>query len=191
MRTICSERALWVELLRSVCEQEALFRPTFSPLDQLSVDEIRNATLGSRLWGLSIRKNANPLDASEVYPTVGLKPRATITIELRKPSATFLVPGGRFLLTSTEDYLKLWDLGTPWNGPLESTLICETQVESKPSGVVRGVFPIVSMSVFPAGDNGLRVAIMLPISKYVPLLSLSNHSNLIFCHPESRFTQSA
>ena len=124
--------------------------------------------MGSRRFRSALKKDASP--PTDFYGDLGaqsnvIKPTSTVTIELGIPSATFLVPGGRFLLTSSEASLKLWDLGFPFGEPSDPVLLCETQVETHPSGIARGIKPSVSMSVFPVDDDVLRVAIMLPTSK--------------------------
>ncbi|KAF8958154.1 hypothetical protein BDZ97DRAFT_1842780 [Flammula alnicola] len=134
-------RIVWLDALNRVMEEHGLFKPTYH-LDSMTDSQLEQAALFP--WKFSFMVNTSN--------GVPLRPRAhrilvnslmnddTERIEQaqredgRDFATIMLVPGGRFLLTTSDaysvgSYVKLWDLGQPGTRLLP-VLVATTVLES-------------------------------------------------------------
>ncbi|KAJ7906331.1 hypothetical protein B0H13DRAFT_2662858 [Mycena leptocephala] len=112
-------RTVWLSALRRVCEINSLFKPSF-PYDDMSFSELqRAATFGAaqrftrRLYKSEGDAVAAPLGA---FARRVFIPRVTKSSNVASEDAGALktldlVPGGRFLIITTDTLVHLWDLG--------------------------------------------------------------------------------
>jgi hypothetical protein len=121
-RVICTlslTRTVWLSALRRVCEINSLFKPSF-PYDDMSFSELqRAATFGAaprftrRLYKSEGDAVTAPLGA---FARRVFIPRVTKSSNVASEDAGALktldlVPGGRFLIITTDTLVHLWDLG--------------------------------------------------------------------------------
>ncbi|KAG6908056.1 hypothetical protein DXG01_006362 [Tephrocybe rancida] len=97
------DRSVWIEVLRNVCCTHGVFEPSFD-LKKMTQAEIEHAALCPFRFGYLLTKRR---------PSY-IKPRATRLLNNDDETVVdmHLIPGGRFLLTQTDDSnIHLWDLG--------------------------------------------------------------------------------
>jgi hypothetical protein len=112
------QRGVWVPVLRSFCLREGLFQLSYS-FEKMDLGALQRAALGPYRWKRLIEKHhAN--DIKGVPNVTELKPISTTNLPNAWPyehgwstTGLYLVPGGRFLLTTRKSVLQLWD-----NGPV-------------------------------------------------------------------------
>ena len=108
------QRIVWVVALHRVCFDNTLFLPSF-PISDMSDLEIEKAAMGPRRWiELCGAYEKRHLDGSAAT----LCPRATRIIDHLfvagvdfESTDFFMVPGGRFLVSSSRDDISVLDLG--------------------------------------------------------------------------------
>ena len=114
--------------LRTVCFDYNIFLPTF-PLDEMIVPELEQASTCHHRFTARLR---NELDNKHPLAPIAiriLKLHPSETSSLGDFNNMTLIPGGRFLISSTnKDIVQLWDLGfTPdmliIHKPLASVLV--------------------------------------------------------------------
>ena len=108
------KRAVWVAALHRVCIDNTLFLPTF-PISEMSDSEIEKAAMRPRRWielGVAFEKQ----HLNE--PCAILCPRTTRIIDDSFATEVdylftdfFIVPGGRYLVSSSPDGISVLDLG--------------------------------------------------------------------------------
>ena len=109
-------RTVWIEALRKACHETQIFKGTY-PIEKMTTSELEFATTSherylARLWKeLHDITLLNPVSIRiltlhpHIAPAVGDHPFGYF-----KNSA--IVPGGRFLITTTTtDIVQMWDLG--------------------------------------------------------------------------------
>ncbi|KAF8800133.1 hypothetical protein BYT27DRAFT_7175825 [Phlegmacium glaucopus] len=113
------QRSVWIHALHHICRENSLFLPTFS-IAAMSVAQLERAATAPLRWiALSSSKDRNN---NEVLHPRGIRviedPFASTknvqfqnARELRSFTSLYLVPGGRYLVTSS-DCLGLWDLAS-------------------------------------------------------------------------------
>ena len=108
------QRVVWVAALHRVCFDNVLFLPSF-PITDMSDLEIEKAAMGPRRW----------IELCSAYekqilndPVAILSPRTTRIIDHLfateldyEYSNFFMIPGGRYLVSSSLDNLFVLDLG--------------------------------------------------------------------------------
>ncbi|KAJ3538911.1 hypothetical protein NMY22_g4970 [Coprinellus aureogranulatus] len=115
---IFSQRSLWLRLLNSVCNQYGIFKPTF-PMDNMDLGQLMKAALRPGRWRKRIPYKfstwphaVSPWSASETPPRIRMR------------AEDYLVPGGRFFVTSSSGMnnpeIRLWDLGLPGIGDIRT-----------------------------------------------------------------------
>ncbi|KAG6908058.1 hypothetical protein DXG01_006364 [Tephrocybe rancida] len=96
-------RSVWVDVLRKVCHTHGIFEPSFD-LKKMTLSEIEHAALCPFRFG-SLLTTKRPSS---------IKPLATRLLDNNDETVVdiHLIPGGRFLLTQTDELkVDLWDLG--------------------------------------------------------------------------------
>lgn len=133
---------LWISALNRLCERCGLFKPTF-PTDRMSLLDLEHAATSPHRFVRTITCHDDP--ALQVLPFQsrehplrgGEAPKGVLPISV---DTLALIPGGRFLLTSGDRAIVLWDLGygskqyiKPW--PASGPHHFETR------GEMRGIAP--------------------------------------------------
>jgi hypothetical protein len=131
-----------VAALHRVCLENTLFLPSF-PISDMSNQEIEKAAMGPRRWielcGAFEKQHLN-------YYGVILRPRATRIISDLLDNcincAFFIVPGGRYLVSSSSESISVLDLGYTSSSdckliaslPMKSRRFGEFKVQATPDG---------------------------------------------------------
>lgn len=162
-------RTVWLNALRRVCELNSLFTPSF-PYDDMSLSELqRAATFGAapRFTRRLYKQESDAVSASLTpFSRRIFAPRVTKSSNVASEQAGTLktldlVPGGRFLVITTDTLVHLWDLGHDATKLIEphalaSILLPEPQCEP-------------AISILPTEDGtGLEVMVMTFKLGYVP-----------------------
>lgn len=135
---VTSQRIIWVDLLRRVCSDNSVFRPTF-PIDQMCVTDLERAVFAPTRWLDHVMRNN--------MKARGCCARTITPSENPYFQGVYLVPGGRFLITFSEADLCVWDLGYS-----SSTILKNTPIASA-SHIFNDIFAVV-----PTADGlGLRI----------------------------------
>ncbi|KAK7044381.1 F-box domain-containing protein [Favolaschia claudopus] len=114
---ITQERSIWIKLLQQLCSEHDIYAASF-PLADLSLDELENITTAGRRFTLRIRRNS-VLD--QIICPLYIHTIQSSNVDEEFENMRFL-PGGRFLLTTNERVLKLWDLGFCAHPPSQDAL---------------------------------------------------------------------
>ncbi|EDR03649.1 uncharacterized protein LACBIDRAFT_307066 [Laccaria bicolor S238N-H82] len=107
-------RSVWMNAVHNVCITHGAFLPSF-PLEEMSLDDLEHTALSPRRFQAVIQKYdghpTEPLLTRKFVPR--LQPRQSGGAAMKTAiDQMALIPGGRFLLTSTySGNLYLWDLG--------------------------------------------------------------------------------
>ncbi|KAF7316460.1 F-box domain-containing protein [Mycena indigotica] len=124
LRAVTNERSVWINALRSYCKQHNVYGSSF-PVAEMSNGELKSAATGCTRFNAHMRRvfALSPADNSEIAPLATrvlqnpLEPREEFD-NLR------FVPGGRFVLSSHQNLVRVWDAGTqggtPVVGPIAS-----------------------------------------------------------------------
>ncbi|KAJ6558056.1 hypothetical protein B0H19DRAFT_1261616 [Mycena capillaripes] len=112
-------RTVWLNALRRVCELNGLFTPSF-PYDDMSLSELQqSATFGAApRFARRLYKQENDAVTVHLAPfarrifTPRVKKSSNVALEEAGVLKTLgIVPGGRFLIITTDTLVHLWDLG--------------------------------------------------------------------------------
>ncbi|KAL1726659.1 hypothetical protein EV714DRAFT_287075 [Schizophyllum commune] len=119
VRERASCRAVWLDALRRVIDENDVFAPTFD-LRAMSMEELRYAALRPQVFMQRLRRaSPTPSALGKVPPrlrsqiTLG-SPIPTSVRDCRAKGVT-LVPGGRFLLVDSPEMFRVFDLGRGHN----------------------------------------------------------------------------
>ncbi|KAF8801201.1 hypothetical protein BYT27DRAFT_7245340 [Phlegmacium glaucopus] len=109
LQLVTRKRIVWIDALRRVCVENTLFLPSF-PMPDMSDAELEQAAMAPRRW---IELSAS---LSTQRSRAILSPTATRTIDSPFPNNPWdaivdLVPGGRYVVSSSTSGLGVWDLG--------------------------------------------------------------------------------
>ncbi|KAF8958132.1 hypothetical protein BDZ97DRAFT_1842671 [Flammula alnicola] len=118
-------RIVWLDALNRVMEEHGLFKPTYH-LDSMTDGQLEQAALFPWKFSFMVKtSNGVPLRPRAQRILVNSLTNAERVEQAESEdgqdfAATMLVPGGRFLLTTSDaysvgSYVKLWDLGQPGN----------------------------------------------------------------------------
>ncbi|KAF6748723.1 hypothetical protein DFP72DRAFT_820041 [Ephemerocybe angulata] len=145
-------KSVWAVALRQVCREHCLFLPTY-PIEKMDTRQLFIAAMGPDRFKSLIEGAgsfaAHADDAPALNPAHGPFASHQVAV-LGKRGASYLVPGGRFLLTFDCKALTLWDLGLVGsakdiNGP-------------QPRGMAHVDFPPGTFVEFETGYSLLDVA---------------------------------
>ncbi|KAF8958135.1 hypothetical protein BDZ97DRAFT_1842683 [Flammula alnicola] len=132
-------RIVWLDALNRVMKEHGLFKPTYH-LDSMTDSQLEQAALFPWKFSFMVKtSNGVPLRPRAHRILVNSLTNAERIEQAQREdgrdfAATMLVPGGRFLLTTSDaysvgSYVKLWDLGQP-GIPLLPVLVATTVLES-------------------------------------------------------------
>ena len=144
------QRVVWVAALHRVCLENTLFLPSF-PLSDMSNLEIEKAAMGPRRWIelCGAFEKQHPNDDGVI-----LRPRATRIIndllDTYIHCKLFIVPGGRYLVSSSPDCISVLDLGYTSSSdckliasvglPVENSYCKDVTVQATPDGTGLTIF---------------------------------------------------
>ncbi|KAJ2913313.1 hypothetical protein MD484_g7094, partial [Candolleomyces efflorescens] len=127
LRSMLSERTVWILILRLVCQQDGVYLSSYN-LDDMGAQELRLAAMGRYRWGQLLEHNClgptkeDFADRNVLDPAYGPTELFAVARESHGGPNLFLIPGGRYLVTVNLDYVRLVDLGIPGRPPLETPL---------------------------------------------------------------------
>ncbi|EDR03696.1 uncharacterized protein LACBIDRAFT_306800 [Laccaria bicolor S238N-H82] len=102
------QRTVWLTALHRVCEDHALFEPSF-PTKNMSTKELEYAALSPARVSARMKKGLNE---TKIAPWKDQPFRALLSENLNRVTLR-VIPGGRYLLTGSIGVgVSLWDLGT-------------------------------------------------------------------------------
>ncbi|TEB24792.1 hypothetical protein FA13DRAFT_1287205 [Coprinellus micaceus] len=124
------DRSVWTSVLQRGCSRDGVYFPSY-PVDEMDVKRLQRAALGPyRLYKLvesCSAHSSNPPPLAHASSTRLTTP----IVQLAETEATFLVPGGRYLLVGDIVALSLWDLGPPdFSASCEPLLVARTAIPS-------------------------------------------------------------
>ncbi|KAH8834990.1 hypothetical protein DL96DRAFT_17987 [Flagelloscypha sp. PMI_526] len=115
LKHVSHEPLIWINALRSLCHRVHVYLPSY-PLDQMSALQLEQACTS---WLRFQHTLCHPFNRQGLRPSQLLEhdlphlPFSSKTLSMDcSPSSIRLVEGGRFLVTLTNDFVKLWDLHT-------------------------------------------------------------------------------
>ncbi|KAJ2915563.1 hypothetical protein MD484_g4843, partial [Candolleomyces efflorescens] len=122
-----SDKQIWKTALRKMCSQEHLFEPSF-PIEEMEVGDMQRAALGPTLWKNKVHRHAK-LGPNHPLPYVERSFGGDYEPGLRREvifTDTHIVPGGRYLLSSSTKFITLWDLGPPLTALRQTPRVVDT-----------------------------------------------------------------
>ncbi|KAJ7645087.1 hypothetical protein DFH06DRAFT_954683, partial [Mycena polygramma] len=145
---VTRERSVWIDSLRRACIKHDIYTPSF-PLAEMSLDELEHAATACGRFSSRLRHKF--FEDCTVWPhhIRSLEPAGQEFENLR------LIPGGRFLLTSHERTIQLWDLGNHLRSPTSLPIA---------SLELAGVNTIESMRTRASSSNSDALVIVSAIS---------------------------
>jgi hypothetical protein len=118
-----SDVSIWRVALRTMCYKNNLFEPSF-PIDTMELADLQRAAMGPALWIKKVTRHSGssavPLPHFERSIGSGhwVSEGGSENQGVRRLS---LVPGGRYLISSSKSSIALWDLGVPLRSYLSKT----------------------------------------------------------------------
>ncbi|KAJ7136627.1 hypothetical protein C8R44DRAFT_767515 [Mycena epipterygia] len=121
------QRIVWIEALRAICIQRSIFLSSF-PISDMTLPQLEHAATVTPRFVARMRHKF-----SKISPPSPLRPFSTrILSSFDSPTEPFnhmvFVPGGRFLLTTGDRNVRLWDLGFHSGALLKPFPIASTDV---------------------------------------------------------------
>ena len=110
------QRVVWVAALHRVCLDNTLFLPSF-PISDMSDLELERSAMAPRRWielcNAFKEKHLNEFGTLPLRPArnINLKALTATPKDYHASTKLFLVPGGRYLVTSSSEALSVLDLG--------------------------------------------------------------------------------
>lgn len=145
-----------MDVLRRVCEKQRVFPPTFEPMEELSLLQLKRAAT-SHLRLLAHFKRCSSKGYIPRVATRIIDDSIHESFEDARFENIALVPGGRFLVTCTRDLVQLWDLGISANSVIGPCALASLTVGEESMGTpVRCKI----VGLHPTSDNrGLRAVL--------------------------------
>lgn len=168
LRDYLSDRNVWATALKAMIERNCLFPPSY-PIDEMDLIQLKRAALGPcmshklmRRSKLTSFKSLSSFESREkplpMSGNISCPPCIPIS---DGPKTAFLVPGGRYLLSTHDEIpnrLTLWDLGPSVQPLVVPTDICRANFQgerdTRPSGALD-----TSLDVRMMDQGRLRVAV--------------------------------
>ncbi|KAF6765372.1 hypothetical protein DFP72DRAFT_1039306 [Ephemerocybe angulata] len=169
LHAIISEKQVWIEYLRGMCERHALFYPSY-PVDSMNVQELQQAILGPERFNDTLRRGpGSPVytDSSPILSPAAITsfPNHDACHGVHESSiGLFLVPGGRFLVSSNPDSLALWDIGAAVGQKRVESPILLAKYEHPAHGPGSAKVDdntVLDLAVTPFGERKLRIAVAM------------------------------
>jgi hypothetical protein len=144
----------------------------------MDVRRLERAALGPyRLYRLVESRSAHRINPPRLIATSSALLTSTLNVPTRTAQATFLVPGGRYLLVGDIFALSIWDLGPPDCSALSLPLLVARI--AMPSHPVMQNHGRPYLSVRARADDILQVAIAVGGLLYVFTHSIAKHICLV------------
>ena len=155
-------RTVWINALRKACHETQIFKGTY-PVEKMTTSELEFATTSherylARLWKELPYDSELPLLNPVSIRILTLHPHIVPAVE-EHPYGYFkhsaIVPGGRFLITTTTtDIVQMWDLGYTPRGLINPCPLA--------SAYVHAMDDDYDMLVQPSSDgNAVRVLLVV------------------------------
>jgi hypothetical protein len=142
---VVSQREVWRSALKKTCEKHSFFEPSF-PMDSMTLDELRRSAMGPRRWYQKIAKSIRMQEP--------LQPSSNRLILVHEDETTHarihIIPGGRYLLASTDYSITLWDLGSPYMEQCSPRILHTLRFKARVSDVSSPVIYNTSLLRFTA-----------------------------------------
>ncbi|KAF6754919.1 hypothetical protein DFP72DRAFT_354785 [Ephemerocybe angulata] len=109
-REIVSQRVVWENALRMVCARDGLFTPSY-PFDEMDLCDLKRAALHPFQWNqrmLSIDPGEQGCLTPHREIPLPRDPRVNPQVEFLD---AYILPGGRYVVGSSPNFITLWDLG--------------------------------------------------------------------------------
>ncbi|KAF8064034.1 hypothetical protein FPV67DRAFT_1628954 [Lyophyllum atratum] len=107
------QRTVWKSAFHRVCASHGLFKPSF-PVEEMSTKALENAALGPRRFSsMLINKSLDSLP--NPHTTRIVESRFAMPEEFGYFQTFEFIPGGRYLITTCDHAILLWDLGANIN----------------------------------------------------------------------------
>ena len=126
----------WVRVLKRVCKEHALLLASY-PLHEMTVRDLQKISLSPDLFQSRLAKTS-PCElerlseislSSETREISNSKAVEVCTIPWSFHCDTFLIPGGRYLLSHFFNSIMLYDLGVPYIHPTAPlSLVCQEDI---------------------------------------------------------------
>ncbi|KAF5342470.1 hypothetical protein D9611_001084 [Ephemerocybe angulata] len=196
LHDLIDQRDIWVHALRGMCQQHAVFLPSY-PIEDMDVRELQRAVTGpARFTALTRNHKSTTLD--EETPTLPFSSIFSLSLDTRSiwtdigSEGMFLVPGGRFLITANDECLVLSDLGAAGRQPFAQPLILAEQSYRTPDVLVGSIeeadIHFLHLGVVSDGENRLRIIVALHDSTANTVTFLA-YEIALPCVQQSRFTR--
>lgn len=105
------QRTFWIQALRKLCAERNIFFASF-PISDMTVKQLEHATTASfRLCARILHEPPQTVTFPVPLRPFSIRILASFESDNENFENMVLVPGGRFLLTSSGQYMRLWDLG--------------------------------------------------------------------------------
>ncbi|KAF9009912.1 hypothetical protein BDQ17DRAFT_1347128 [Cyathus striatus] len=182
MCKLTSEKNLWIKKLKDMCEENAVFLPTYKSMNTMNLrDLMMSATRPDRF--LSFLENSKPGEVLESGGIIGL---IRFNPEVDEHPDLYLVPGGRYLFTFFYRQFLLFDLEL---GGLGSAVVANARAISE-SYVVSTTRDGLGLRVVLFGYNDsdnqseLKVFDIYPSSskRECVIIATLNHPGKIYMH---------
>lgn len=166
LHAIISEKQVWIEYLRGMCERHALFYPSY-PVDSMNVQELQQAILGPERFNDTLRGPGSPVytDSSPILSPAAITsfPNHDACQGVHESIGLFLVPGGRFLVSSNPDSLALWDIGAVGQKRVDGPILLAKYEHPAhgPGSTKEDENTLLDLAVTPFGERKLRIAIAM------------------------------
>ena len=146
-RKAANARLVWKSALERVIEEHGIFWPTF-PLADMSTEQLEHAASGPYRFAEKLQTSFG--DRYRAYQDRTFSPLQKNHVGTHVVDKMTLVPGGRFLVTSGDDSICLWDLG----------FNLETPVSPYPLATLEGNgFNLGDTSPSPSDEDELILAV--------------------------------
>lgn len=153
------EMTVWRSALRRVLDDHGIFHPTF-PILNMSQKELEHAALVPFRFASLLNSEGSIRPFSTRLHTT---PNSINPLEDREFTQCFLVPGGRYLFTNSNDnWIDLWDLGYSPNLMIKPFPVASTEILAINSTII---------DIQPTPDDvGIQLLLKLNAAQSEPFL---------------------
>lgn len=156
LRGILNTRDIWLKVLRQMCEQRAVFFPSY-PVNEMSLPRLQRASLAPHRFAQLLESNSH--DTADLLPIIPEKSTKVWFGQPNQYEQSFLIPGGRFLIVGHEFTVSLWDLGPPDCAALQKPIrVARRKAETNMYRYLTRPFSYTRMAVRMVGEDTIRVA---------------------------------
>ncbi|KAJ7289301.1 hypothetical protein C8J57DRAFT_1114948 [Mycena rebaudengoi] len=161
---VAHQRIVWIDAARQVCIRHEICLASF-PFAEMGLSELEHIAIAPKRFATRLRREFSVTDSPKVAPH-----RTRTLTSVDGPAEQFenvrLIPGGRFLVTTSRCNVRLWDLGI---GPI--SLDRAVPIASK---TMEGVIQSTRLRASPAGSEVLVIflSVVNEIFDHIDVLSI-------------------